>query len=86
MDKKIGKILYDGGEDVVFNKRSKAVTKIIDHGKDYVINVWLKKPEGGTSRVIKHCVQMESIGTREMGKAINRPDSAKEFIQGAWGR
>ena len=46
MDRRTGKVLYEGGEDVVISKRSKAVTRIIDNGKDYVINMWLKKPEG----------------------------------------
>ena len=39
MDKRTGKVIYEGGEDVVISKRSKAVTKIIDNGKDYVINM-----------------------------------------------
>ena len=51
LDKRTGKIIYEGGEDIVLNKRSKAVTKIIDNGKDYVINIWLKKPKGSLDSI-----------------------------------
>jgi hypothetical protein len=43
--KRTGNIIYNGGKDVVVNKVSHAKTDIVDTGKDYILNFWIKKPE-----------------------------------------
>ena len=68
VDKRTGKMIYEGGEDVVINKRSKAVTKIIDNGKDYVINMWLKKPEGEHGGSMNTVSKWNQLGHGRWGK------------------
>ena len=56
------------GEDVVINKRSKAVTKIIDNGKDYVISIWLKKPEGENGGQMNTASKWNQLGHGRWGR------------------
>ena len=43
---KTGKVLTQGGKDVIVNKISGSKTNIIDTGKEYLMNTWIKKPKG----------------------------------------
>jgi len=48
VDCNTGKTLCKGGEDVIVNKATGTKTKIQDTGKDYILNMWIKKPEAFT--------------------------------------
>jgi hypothetical protein len=45
INKRTGEIISNDGKDVVVNKESLAKTDIVDTGKDYISNFWMKKPD-----------------------------------------
>ena len=45
VNKKTGKIVYHGGQDAVVSNHNYSKTDIIDTGKDYIMNMWIKKPD-----------------------------------------
>ena len=66
---------------MVINKRSKAVTKIIDNGKDYVINIWLKKPEGEKEGSINAVSKWNQLGHGRWGKQQDSQISTKNSFR-----
>ena len=81
VDKKTGKIIYEGGEDVVINKRSKAVAKIVDTGKGYVINMWLKKPEEENGGQMNAVSKWNQLGHGRWGKQLTDPIPLKNSFR-----
>jgi hypothetical protein len=51
VDVETGKMVCRGGQDMIVNKANGDKTEIIDSGKDYVINMWLRRPEGNINSV-----------------------------------
>ena len=51
VDKNTGKTIATGGKDLIVNKVSGSRTDIIDTGKDYVMNIWIRKPKGSLNEV-----------------------------------
>ena len=50
-----------------------AVTKIIDNGKDYVINIWLKKPKGEDGGSMSTVSKWNQLGHGRWGKKDSDP-------------
>ena len=78
---KTGKTIYEDGDDAVINERSKAVTKIIDNGKDYVINIWLKKPKGEGGGHISTVSNWNQLGHGRWGKKDSDPIPTKHSFR-----
>ena len=81
VEKKTGKTIYEDGDDAVINKRSKAVTKIIDNGKDYVINIWLKKPKGEDGGSMSTVSKWNQLGHGRWGKKDSDPIPTKNSFR-----
>ena len=45
IDKRTGRIGYEGGKDAIVSNHNYSKTEIMDNGKDYTIDIWMKKPE-----------------------------------------
>ena len=78
-NKKTGKVIYNGGGDAVINKVSHAVTKIIDTGKDYIMNMWLKKPEGTEVGSMNRVTTYNQLGHGRWGKEIKIRNKFREL-------
>lgn len=62
---KTGKVLTQGGKDIIVNKAAGSKTNIIDTGKEYLMNIWLKKPKGNLN-----AVHYEQVGHGRWNRAI----------------
>ena len=45
IDKRTGKIVYEGGKDAIVSNYNYSKTEIMDNGRDYTIDIWMKRPE-----------------------------------------
>ena len=45
IDKRTGQIVYEGGKDAIVSNHSYPKTEIMDNGRDYTIDIWMRKPE-----------------------------------------
>ena len=79
INKKTGKLNYNGGGDAVIKKVSHAVTKIIDTGKDYIMNMWLKKPEGTEVGSMDTISTYNQLGHGRWGKEIKTQNRFREM-------
>ena len=51
INKKTGQIVYEGGKDAVVSTTNYQRTNIIDNGRDYTIDIWMRKPESKWSNM-----------------------------------
>ena len=69
---KTGSVLSKGGKNIIVNKLSGSKTEIEDDGKEYLMNIWLKKPRGNLNSV-----QYNNVGHGIWRRAVPTPTHNK---------
>ena len=78
-----GKTLAKGGKNIIVNKGSGSRTDIIDNGRDYIMNIWMKKPKNNLEHIsynnVGHGLWKKTVETRNSFRVLGSDEVYSTF-------